>query len=192
MKYDVAVNDLEGIIEIYERDGQGKKVLVWRCPFYKKWADMLHRALSKREKMRYKSYEGASVCDDWLKLSNFRAWMETQEWEGKQLDKDLLVPGNKLYSPETCVFIGPKLNKFLISGESHRGECLVGVHQKDGKYASQCCNPFTGKQEHLGTFSNEIDAHMAWRAKKHEHAIAFAEEEEDVRVKLALLSRYAG
>lgn len=48
---------------------------------------------------------GCSVCEEWLTFSNFKRWMEQQDYEGKALDKDLLVSQNKTYSSETCVFV---------------------------------------------------------------------------------------
>ena len=50
-----------------------------------------------------------SVCEEWLNYSNFRIWFDEHYVPCKNnqidLDKDLLVQGNKVYSPETCVFL---------------------------------------------------------------------------------------
>lgn len=69
------------------------------CPYYQRWRGMIRRCYSKAQLGKNPNYEGCTVCDEWLTFSNFKSWMEKQDWEGKELDKDLLVRGNKVYSP---------------------------------------------------------------------------------------------
>ena len=60
--------------------------------------------------------------------------MESQDWKGKQLDKDIISPGNKIYSPDTCVFVEPKINK-LIQGKKRKvSDFPIGVNLDRGKY----------------------------------------------------------
>ena len=119
--------------------------------------------------------------------------MEQQDWHGKCLDKDIIVPGSKLYSPETCAFVLNETNSFVIARDACRGECPVGVDlcKRTGKYRAQCENPFTGKQEHLGYFSTPEEAHEAWRKRKHDLAQLVAATESDMRVVEALKKRYS-
>lgn len=168
----------------------GKRV--WICPFYKTWKDMLVRAYSEREQKRYPRYEGCSVCEEWLTFSNFKAWMEVQEWEGCQLDKDLLFPGNKIYSPETCLFVPQEINKFLTESTASRGEWPIGVHFKKsgGTFHSQVNNPFTKIREYLGSFDSPEEAHLAWLKRKSELATELAKTQSDDRVAAALIARY--
>jgi len=70
------------------------------CPFYRKWISMLTRCYSKNYQLRHPTYKGCSVSDEWLLFSAFKSWMKKQDWDGKQLDKDLLISGNKIYSPD--------------------------------------------------------------------------------------------
>lgn len=83
------------------------------CPYYRKWADLLRRCYSKRFLEKRSSYKGCTVCKEWHTFSNFKRWMEKQDWEGKVLDKDLLSGDDKIYSPDTCVFLPSKINNFL-------------------------------------------------------------------------------
>ena len=118
--------------------------------------------------------------------------MEQQDWEGKHLDKDLLIQGNKHYSPTTCVFVDQRVNKFLLAADSIRGEFPVGVHydRKRKRFVAQCCDPFTGKAHNIGRFHTAAEAHQAWKKRKHELACRLADIQPDARVADALRVRF--
>lgn len=187
----VGINDAAYPITIREDFG-GKLKIVWACQMYQVWTSMIKRCYSEKFQARRPSYAGCSVTTEWHKFSSFRAWMLEQPWVGNQLDKDLLKPGNKVYSPDTCVFVPAKLNIFIIDRSADRGEWPLGVcwHNKSGKLQSQCSNPFTGKNDSLGLFTDPGEAHEAWRAKKHEHACRYADQQTDPRIAEALRTRY--
>ena len=189
MDADYVVNE---IITIgYSKEGKRIQKLVWICPFYLRWKSMLKRCYSDKHQERHPTYKGCSVCEEWLKFSNFKAWMETQEWQGKQLDKDILFPGNKVYSPETCVFVDRRVNTFVTERNSSRGEWMIGVHwDKSSKKFTAMCNDGTGKRKYLGYFDTELEAHKAWLAFKLEQAKILAAEQTDPRVAKALIDRY--
>ena len=193
--FGVGNNDADYMVYECETIG-GKRKIIWRCPFYLTWANMLRRCYSEKALIRNPTYKGCTVFERWLIFSNFKAWMETQDWKGKQLDKDLLVKGNKVYSPDNCIFVHPKVNTFTTDHGNARGEYMIGVYwsKNAGKFMSQCGNPFTGKQEYLGCFTNELEAHLAWKRKKHEHACALADSEycTDPRLAEILRTRYLG
>ena len=191
----VGVNDADYVVcervTIGYKEGKQKQKVVWECPFYLKWRDMLRRCYSLKLQEKYPRYSGCKVCDDWLYFSKFKTWMETQEWEGKQLDKDILSHGNKIYSPTTCVFISKRLNVFLTERNHYRGEYLIGVSKTardKGKYRADC-NDGAG-QRFLGLFDTELEAHQAWLTCKLEIAYRLAEQEKDPRIASALIARY--
>ncbi len=84
------------------------------CPYFKLWKALINRTCVAATKAKRKSYADTTICDEWLIFSNFKAWMETQDWEGKDLDKDLLSE-TKVYSPETCMFIPRDVNTYLTT-----------------------------------------------------------------------------
>lgn len=187
----VGHNDVAYPVYSYNRVS-GRQKRLWVCPFYAAWKDMLDRCYSPKFHDRYPTYRGCSVEPSWLSLSEFSGWMVMQDHEGKHLDKDILAPGNKVYSPDTCVFIPTQLNNFLTDAGASRGEWPIGVcrYKRNGKFVSKCNNPFTGKYEHIGYFPCPDAAHKAWRARKHEHACAYADMQTDPRIAAALRSRY--
>ena len=174
-------------------DGKRKRKLIWVCPYYQVWQSMLDRCYSVKYQEKYPTYRDCSVSAEWLTFSNFRSWVLTQDWEGKQLDKDLLVEGNKVYSANTCVFVSPLVNTFTLDNGAARGEWKIGVYwnKEKGKFQSQCSNPFNKKRENLGYFTSEQEAHEAWAKRKLELAKELAAVQTDQRVAKALIDRYS-
>lgn len=194
--YGVGINDSGYVTQKMETisyvDGKQKFRVVWYCPYYRTWKDMLRRCYSSKFHERQPTYKGCSVTEEWLTFSVFKSWMTVQDFEGKQLDKDILFEGNKVYSSETCAFVAKAVNLFTIDSGASRGEWLIGVywHKKRGKFMSRCSNPFTKKVEYLGLFVNEQEAHQAWLSRKLELAHLLAAEQTDERVGRALIMRY--
>ena len=192
----VGINDAHYVTQRWEEagyvDGKRKQKLVWVCPYYCTWSGMLKRCYSAKWQDKNPAYKGCSVSDDWLTFSNFKSWMSEQDFEGKHLDKDLLFEGNKTYSAETCVFVTREVNNFTIDRGASRGEWLIGVslHKQTGKFQSRCCNPFTKKQEHLGHFTCEQEAHQTWLKRKLELSHKLAAIQTDPRISKALIDRY--
>ncbi len=195
--YGVGTNDLPYRTRVYEyvtkNGGKRSRKSVFKCKYYSVWVDMLGRGYSEKLLERRPSYIGTSVCSEWLHASAFKKWMEQQDWRGKCLDKDIIVPGSKLYSPETCAFVLPATNTFVIASDASRGGYPIGVslYKCTSKYQARCKNLFIGKQEYLGLFSTPEEAHEAWRKRKHELAQLVAATESDPRVVEALKKRYS-
>lgn len=165
-------------------------------PYYSRWKGMLERCYSEKVRGKYPTYQNCTVCEEWLIFSNFKRWMETQDWKGKALDKDLLVYGNTVYSPETCCFINIRLNNFMIKSDKIRGDYPLGVWTEhysllDGTiktvYRSHIGDGINGKLKRLGYFENPLSAHKAWQKAKIEQALVLANQQTDLRVKGGLL-----
>lgn len=189
--YGVGINDADYAVSEYGTvDGVRKRV--WICPRYLTWRNMLTRCYSPRCQEKHPTYIGCTVVPKWHSFMAFRAWMLTQDHEGKELDKDILFPGNKVYSPDFCVFVPAKINAFLTDHAAARGQWPIGVSWEADckKFKSSCSNPFTGKLENLGRFMSPGHAHEAWRRRKHQHSCAYADQQTDDRVAAALRSRY--
>lgn len=166
------------------RMADGKQVT---CNYYSIWKEMIRRCIGGRS-----AYKECSVCDEWKSLSNFKLWAEGKYKNGLYLDKDILIKGNKTYSPNACCFVDRMTNNFTVNDQKSRGPYKLGATEfkRDGNFKSQCCNPFTGLTEHLGYFDDPDDAHIAWRKRKHELACMLAEMQNDDRVAAALRVRY--
>ena len=195
--YGVGVNDADYVAQKFKYfgrvNGKIKQKLVWICPYYQTWVAMLKRCYSAKWQEKHPTYAGCTVAEEWHTFSAFKEWMEKQQWEGNQLDKDILFEGNKVYSESTCVFVTQTVNLFTIDSGAKRGEWMIGVYwnKPTGKFKAQCNNPFTNKREGLGYFDCETEAHNAWRKRKLELAKELAAIQADERVAKALIDRYS-
>jgi hypothetical protein len=182
----VGINDANYVVQ---PTINGKRVM---CQFYMAWNNMLMRCYSAKFQAKQPTYIGCEVATEWLSFMAFRDWMIMRDWQDRELDKDLLFPGNKVYGPETCVFISSGLNKFANENAAARGEFPLGVYWSKcaGKFRARCSNPFTGENEHLGYFTCPDAAHEAWRKRKHELALQIAALHADPRIAAALSVRY--
>jgi hypothetical protein len=183
----VGVNDADYRVTSVVNGSQEK------CKFYSVWKSMISRCYSKKYQEQYPTYIGCTVCDEWLVFSKFKAWMELQDWQGRHLDKDILSPNNKVYSPDFCCFVSALTNTFVVDQKYVKQEYPTGTRycKSLNKYAAHCSNFQTGKNEVIGIFSLPSEAHQAWRKRKHELACILADMQTDMRVADALRVRYS-
>ncbi|MFJ3117854.1 hypothetical protein ACIPI6_15065 [Pseudomonas protegens] len=185
--YGIGVKDVP-YKTVKSEDGQPK-----HDPFYSKWSDMLMRCYSRRYKAKYPTYEGCQVVEEWLYFSGFRAWMVKQPWQGNALDKDIIIPGNKTYSPDACAFVPRWLNNFLCDNAAQRGSWPIGVSLLPGGKFSATIES-GGRSMHLGRFNSPDQAHKAYLIAKAEETYKriqryIADGGSDERVILALSDR---
>lgn len=132
---------------------------------YKTWTSMIRRCYSEKYHEFKPTYIDCEVCEEWRYYSNFEKWYNENYREGYVLDKDILIQGNRTYSPKTCCFVPPYINGLLATNDKKRGLLKTGVYLKEGKYAAQC--GINRKQRCVGTFSTEDEAHEAYKEAKY-------------------------
>ena len=137
---------------------------------YALWCRMLERCYSDSYKKKHPTYESCEVSDKFKSYEYFYEWCHKQIGfgvEGFELDKDLLIKGNKVYNEDSCVFIPQEINSLLTKRTALRGEYLIGVyyHKGDKAFKAQV-NKNKGKREHLGYFKTEIEAFNAYKQAK--------------------------
>lgn len=153
-----------------------------RCPFYSRWSSMVWRCYGKRALKSKSVYFDCSVCDHWLVFSNFRLWMKQQDWKGKELDKDIIIPGNKVYSPSACAFVCLPLNRLLNGFASPKGDYAHGVHFNNiyKKYVAQI--KINGKRKVIGQYLTPELAREAYIKVKVKLILSQASKVNDERV----------
>jgi len=158
--YGVGINDA---LYIVHPTINGKHIM---CPFYRTWANMMKRSYSKVSQKRDKSYIDVTVCKEWHYFSTFKKWMVNQKWENMHLDKDILFPNNKQYSPQRCIFTTRELNNLFVSGDKNMGGCRIGVFKNNhtGKYRATI--HMNNKSKYLGEYETESQAFIKYITEK--------------------------
>lgn len=114
---------------------------------YNAWSAMINRSYNKKFKKKNQSYENVTCCKEWLLFENFYEWLHEQEnfdeWynnENWHLDKDIIIKGNKVYSPNTCCLVPIYINSIFTKNNVKRGNLPIGVSLKTGtnKYVTAC------------------------------------------------------
>ena len=137
------------------------------------WKDMLKRCYDDKEKGKHNTYKNVACCNEWLLYENFYEWLHSQENFDKwlngdkwALDKDILIKGNKIYSPETCCLVPQNVNKLFLKRDATRGDLPIGVKKCNKKFGAQCTNPFPDKHRHIGYYDTPEQAFQAYKEYK--------------------------
>lgn len=153
------------------------------CEEYQMWSNMIKRCYDQKRIHKNPTYHDVVVDPVWFYYENFYEWIHKQEnFEIVRhldygIDKDILVKGNKKYSPDRCTLVPTRVNNLLLKSNTIRGDCLIGVHyhKRNRKYVAQCGGKNNGV--YLGSFDTEIDAFNAYKKYKENMIKTVAEEE---------------
>lgn len=193
----VGVNDVEYAItkkESYCVDGKRRRRVIWTCPYYVRWVGMLSRCYNENTQKYQPTYTDCSVDPEWHRFSSFRLWMSGQDWEGNDLDKDLLVEGNKVYGPDTCIFVPPEVNLFIAHRKASEAGLPSGVTCEStikGGFKYKASVIYEGKYKSVGKYNTVEEAHNAYLKYKQGIAYELAYLQKDERITSALLCRYS-
>ena len=147
---------------------------------YQTWVSVLERVYV--EKKGRTSYLNVSVCEEWHNFQNFAEWFyeqdfsETKDENGKRydLDKDILVKGNKIYSPDTCCFVPNEINCLFIRNRRFRGDLPIGVTKNRKRFAARLSKGFDNRV-FLGSFKTETEAFLSYKNAKEMYLKELAE-----------------
>ena len=160
MVYGVGYNDL-----LYTRD----------TPSYLAWTSMLERCYSPKYQQKKSTYQGCYVCKEWHTFSNFKSWFDNPDngyHKSYQLDKDILVKGNKVYSPNTCCLVPSSINSIVTNRKNHRGKYPIRVTiQPNGKFLARVGET----RQRIGIYDSPIEAFNAYKNAKERHIRNVAE-----------------
>lgn len=77
-------------------------------------------------------YTDVKVCEEWYNFQNFAKWYHENYYEVKgdimNLDKDIMQPNSRIYSPKTCCFLPRRLNEIFHNLNKIRSNGLpIGI-----------------------------------------------------------------
>lgn len=161
---------------------------------YSLWKNMLRRCYNSTEQMKRPTYIGCSVSDNFKYFQFFAEWCNSQigfsnkDWE---LDKDILLRGNKVYSEETCCFVPKEINQVFTDAKNIRGKWPIGVSYNGnmGKFESSITK--YNKKCNLGYYADPEEAHAVYKKAKGEYVRHLADLYHpviDLRVYTALMN----
>lgn len=135
---------------------------------YRAWHNMLRRCYDQDYQEKSPTYIGCTVSEQWHDFQDFADWFHSYHCRetNYQLDKDLLIPNNKIYSPSTCCFVPRELNSILTDGAAVRGVYPQGVcfDRSAGGYSARL--RINGKSKYLGNFECPDEAYQAYKLAK--------------------------
>lgn len=148
---------------------------------YRKWHNMLERCYDEKKQIKCPKYKDCTTCDEWLNFQEYAKWHEKYYYEldneEVHLDKDILIPGNKIYSPSTCCFV-PKTINSIFNTRDKRDNLPTGVYSHGKKYKSRCA--IRGKIIHIGIYDTVSEAFLAYKIVKESYIKQIADEYKDV------------
>lgn len=155
---------------------------------YEAWMGVLERCF-KNDDEKHPTYKNATCCKEWLYYPNFYEWLHNQEnfdkwYNGRRwcVDKDILVKGNKVYSPDTCCLVPDNINILFIKSNALRGDLPIGVSihpLHKGKYYAQMSITKNGKRKNmfLGLHKTVEEAFVSYKTEKEKYIKQIAEDE---------------
>lgn len=157
--FGVGINDRqEGVCR---EDGKIK-------PSYRHWYNMLARCYNDKTKTNSPHCEGCFVCDEWKFYSIFKEWFDKHYVAGWELDKDILVKGNKEYAPDKCCFVPSEINSLFTKHTRARGQYPIGVYYNSRgwqrKYVAAL--HIDGIRRGIGSFFTPEEAFNAYKVAK--------------------------
>lgn len=161
--YGIGINDADCIV-----NDMGKQLTSYHV-----WADILYRCHTTKGRINCPAYTDCYICEEWKRYSNFKRWFDNNYIEGYQLDKDILVKGNRVYSPDTCCFVPNDINMLFAKSKRKRGY-PTGVHKHSqcNRYAAQMS---VGNQnQYLGLYKTIEEAFAAYKEAKESYIHALA------------------
>lgn len=140
---------------------------------YITWSSMFYRTSCDKFKNKNHTYKDTFVCEEWHNYQNFIKWFKDNYYEIPNekmcLDKDILVKGNKIYSPDTCVFVPHAINSLFIKSNKSRGNLPIGVSyvKKNGRYESYLSK--YNKKVNLGYYDTIEEAFKVYKSNKEKY-----------------------
>ena len=145
--------------------GEGFKQSESQSYSFQLWKNMLKRCYSEVSFKKSPSYEQCLTSETFNDYQQFKTWCNNQLGfgnKGWELDKDILIKGNKIYSEDNCCFVPKEINLLLVKHDKGRGNYSLGVdyHKSRKQFRARCSD------KHLGWFNTEIEAFHAYKQAK--------------------------
>lgn len=145
---------------------------------YDAWRLMIRRCYSEGSDKRYPAYyDKCTVCEEWHNYQVFAKWFDENYYtigEGRMhIDKDILIQGNTVYSPDMCLIVPQRINMLFVFHPNKTGLPSGIGKSKNGYTASY-------NTKHLGTFRTIEEAYSVYANQKENEIKKIANEYKNV------------
>ncbi|SDB51680.1 hypothetical protein [Pseudomonas sp. NFACC13-1] len=131
---------------------------------YNVWKGMFDRCYNEKSTRSRATYTDCLVAPCWHRYSDFKVWFDKNCIDGYQLDKDILKPGNRVYSPDTCCFVPQYINQAARWWRKTPKSGYPGVRIFGGGLQAEITHKSSLK---IGEFRTDaLDAHCDWQRLK--------------------------
>lgn len=137
-----------------------------KCKAYMAWRNMLKRCYDQKTFLIRPTYINCSVCEEWHNFQAFKKWFDDNHIEDYVIDKDILLKGNRIYSPDTCCFVPNEVNALFTKRQNKRGDLPIGVLYSDSKKRYKVQFTKNAKKTFLGYFPTPEEAFSAYKEAK--------------------------
>lgn len=128
------------------------------------WLAMIKRVYYRAPHKPHTSYDGYFVDPCWHLYSDFKRWFDINHIAGYQLDKDILQPGNRFYSPDTCVFVPHYINQAVVWRRKPPKSGYHGVNAFAGRWYARLTHK--GETTDCESRADALEAHCDWLRMK--------------------------
>lgn len=144
--------------------GEGNYSTKQHKSIYNLWQQMLRRCYCENFHLIQSNYKNCTVDERWHNFQVFAKWCENNYVDEFVLDKDILIKGNKIYSPETCCFVPQEINSLFTKCDKSRGDLPIGITKINNKYLARLSK--FGKRVNLGKFLTIEQAFNIYKINK--------------------------
>lgn len=129
---------------------------------YNTWKCMLERCYNPKSSKTNPTYIECSVCKEWLNFQVFADWFDENYIDGCHIDKDIKIKGNKVYSPEACMFVSQAENTIDAHAKWYRLTSPSGKIFDIYNMAEFCRDSDLNKECMCSVHRGEQVSHKGW------------------------------
>lgn len=168
----------------FYNNGKGDFRVNRNLPSYNAWHGMMMRCYCEKFNKDKLSYKDCVVCNEWHNLFIFDKWYRENFYsipdQRMELDKDIIQKGNKIYSPDTCVFVPQRINTLIINAKRIRGEFPIGVYYDKQKKRFIANMNYNGRNLKIKQCKTPIEAFFWYKTYKEAYIKQVADEYKEV------------
>lgn len=145
---------------------------------YAAWHGLMQRCYDLKMQTKSPTYKGCTVHPKWHNFQVFAEWFYSQKHykSGFEVDKDLLVDGNKVYSPNNCCVVPKELNVLFSKSLALKGIAPTGVNYQSRIDRFQARISINGERVYLGVFKCPYEAEAVYKKAKQDYVRTKIEE----------------